>query len=753
MIFQKVKTNNTILEKKSDNDNSDINNNKNLFITKVNYLEKENKKVNKDIKILDRNNLLKKYKLKKKEDKEIKENFLDFILNENSNYADIDKIIEHYKNIELKKKNEYSNNLLIIKKKKEILNNLNMQINKVLVDNVEITDKELERFYDNEIESKKREIKLKKHELEMYHQLFNQTYKTNYKLINKLEIETKYSKIYNEQYEKYTMVKNTSLTKLRKQEEILKNLNFYFEQYATANENAINEKTKKLNKEEYEVYMIKNDIISFEKGIQKLKKRKEELILEYEKNINNYNQKNIDYILTKNQYIKDFIKMENIYHVLKVNNLDGILAKYNRLNQEYSNKSLLLKSKSIEIIDLNALLKNKNDLLKDIYNKIEEIKKEIVSRNKLKNDEEEKIIIQKRQIKLYISQIYDILKEKINTFTLCLNNALFDIHKIIESMNNALIIGPFSFKKSFTKRFDSFLNDDLKSINVDFEKEYDERKMLLFVIILIKSINYFLVMINTNIAYTIYNKIIEEKEIKKISKIEELSSFFYLSSSNILTKRVENPIIEENKNNNANKVDIYYIGSNFIQNFFEKELKHSVIKLNEKKKIYSRSAKDILKKKDIEKQNKKNNKSQDDEDDYLSFINKIDEPLNDSVKNSTFNSNISKSKKNKNKKYSVSQNKFIAKEDFIKLYFDHYQKCLNNKKFKYIKMPNIKYNSFYTNRFSFMNEFINDQVSDKIYKEKLDNEKREKIRKMTKKIKAKIEEKELNNFILKKKNE
>ena len=49
------------------------------------------------------------------------------------------------------------------------------------------------------LNQKKIEIKLKKHELEMYHQLFNQTYKTNYKLINKLEIETKYSKIYNEQ--------------------------------------------------------------------------------------------------------------------------------------------------------------------------------------------------------------------------------------------------------------------------------------------------------------------------------------------------------------------------------------------------------------------------------------------------------------------------------------------------------------------------------------------------------------------------
>ena len=145
-----------------------------------------------------------------------------------------------------------------------MLKNLNEQINNALIENIKITNKDLERFYNNEIESKKREIKLKKHELEMYHQLFNQTYKTNYKLENKLKIETNYAKIYNQQYEKYNMVKNTSLLKLQKQEEILKNLNFYFEQYATANENAINEKTKKLNKEEYEVYMIKNDIINFE---------------------------------------------------------------------------------------------------------------------------------------------------------------------------------------------------------------------------------------------------------------------------------------------------------------------------------------------------------------------------------------------------------------------------------------------------------------------------------------------------------
>ena len=99
----------------------------------------------------------------------------------------------------------------------------------------------------------------------------------------------------------------------------------------------------------------------------------------------------------------------------------------------------------------------------------------------------------------------------------------------------------------------------------------------------------------------------------------------------------------------------------------------------------------------------------------------------------------------------MSQNKIIAKEDFLNSYFNHYQKCLKNNKFKYIKMPNIKSNSFSTNRFQFMNEFINENVSDKIYKEKLDKEKKEKIHKLTKNIKAKIEEKELNNFIIRKK--
>ena len=732
---------------KNTNKKYDIQNN--LFLTKLNYSEKKEKP--EDI-IFNKNILLKKYIDKKKEDKEIKQNFIDFIIDEQPHYADLKNITNHYKNAEKKMRDQYNNNLLIIQKKKELLNSLNSQINKVLLDNLKITDRDAELFYENEIASKKREIKLKQHELEIYHQLFNMTYKINYKITNKLELETKYAKMYNEQYEKYSIVKNTSLTTLQKQQEMLKYLNLCYEQFTTNNENAINEKSKQLNKAEYEVYMIKNDIISLEKGIEKLKKRKKELKEQIIISQNNYEQKYFDYILAKKNYIKDFIKMEDIYQVLKVDNVSEILKKYNRLNQEYNNKSLLLKIKSIEIVNLNSTLKSNNDIIKDIYNQIEKFKTEINSKNKLKNDEEEKIILQKRQIKYYISSIYDTLKEKINTFTLCVNNALRYIYKIIESMDNASIKGPFSYKKRFTRRFNHFLNEDLKSINVDFEKEYNEKKMLLFVIVLIKSLNYFLFKISINISYSIYNKIIEEDEIKKISKIDNDSpSTLYISSSNILTKRKEEPKIVKKKN----KVEIYGLANLSIQKFFEKELKYSITKLNEKKKIYSRSAKDILK----QKITKKNDNDNCDNDNIIFFnkedINSVNETLNISFKSSTINSNTnsSKNKKNKNKKLNISQNKIISKEDFIKLYYLYYQKSLNDNKFQDIKMPNIKLNSFYSNRFTFIDDFINDHVSNKILKEKLDKEKKERIHKKSQSIKAKIEEKELMDFINKRKKE
>ena len=72
-------------------------------------------------------------------------------------------------------------NLKKIEQRKKIIHDLDFQINKFIIDNYKIDSKEIEILYEKKIDEKKREIKLKKHELEMYHQLFGRTYKINQK--------------------------------------------------------------------------------------------------------------------------------------------------------------------------------------------------------------------------------------------------------------------------------------------------------------------------------------------------------------------------------------------------------------------------------------------------------------------------------------------------------------------------------------------------------------------------------------------
>ena len=258
--------NNTIKVKNKDKIN-------NFFITKI---ENPKKIINipnttKNI-ILNRNELLQKQKIKEKENDTLKNNFIDF-MSENTNYIDIEKLTEYFKTEEEKKKRKYDENLKKIEKRKMLLHDINLEINKILIENVKINDKDIEIFFDEKINGIKREIKLKQQGLEMYHQVFGHTYKINYKLKNKLETEYKYQNFYNQQHEKYSIIKHTTLYKLKKQEQLLNGLNQYFEKFITSNEEIINEKSKQLNKAEFEILLIKNDIENIEKELKNLKKK------------------------------------------------------------------------------------------------------------------------------------------------------------------------------------------------------------------------------------------------------------------------------------------------------------------------------------------------------------------------------------------------------------------------------------------------------------------------------------------------
>ena len=707
----------------------------NFFITKIDNKKKPHiiKNSNSTNELRIRNKLLEKYKIKEKENERLKENFIDFAINY-KDFINVDQINTHYQNLEEKQKRKYDENSKIIEEKKKYLDELDLQLNTVIIENIKISKEEIENLYEKKINAKKQEINLKKHELEMYHQIFSQTYKVNYKLKNRLEAEHKYQTFYNQQHEKYSIIKNTTLYKLQKQEKLLNNLNQYFENFTASNEELILEKSKQLNKAEFEILLIKNDIINLEKAIQTLKDRISEIDNNLKMAEENYDSKKVDIYTIFNHYAFRFIQMEEIFQVLDVKNVGQILNKYNLLKQDYNSKSYLIKLKSIEITNLNNHLKLKNEELKNIYEKISILKRINMSRKG--NDTEERIILEISQIKLLVAQVYDVLKEKINIFTQCANNALSNISKIIHSLKNAVIKLPFTFDNKFTQEFNFLLNDDLTSLNINLEKEFNEKLMLRFVIAIIKYLYYFLSNINTNVAYLLYMDIIKEINEKNIQKMNEAKK----SSKNMLFKQKME--FEE-----INLV-IYYLKSQFLQNNYDKKLNYSISRLNEKKKIYMRTPKEIFK----EIYNEKNSKFNFPEFTNTSFFspkNKdmIDSPENTSYRDSAVETVTKRTKNEENNLLDTKKNKIIPKDDFMKMYYTFYKNSIRENNNFNKSLPKLNFTSLSTLRFGFINQFINQNVSDRLSNEKKKKEAEKRVKEKSKAIITKLKQKELVDFI------
>ena len=708
----------------------------NFFITNINKQQKTpNIKTSKSNKvILDKTKLLEKYKIKEKENETLKENFIEFI-GVNTNYLDVDKLNSYFRNEEEKKKHKYDENLKKIEEKKKLLQELNSQINKVILENYKIDVKDVEVLYEKKINEKKQEIKLREHELEMYHQLFGRIYKVNYKLKNRLEIEYKYRPFYNQQHEKYSIIKNTTLYKLQKQEKILNNLNQYFENFMATNEEIVSEKSRQLNKAEFEILLIKNDIITIEKTIKNLRERIDDLEEKIEKSEDNYYSKNFDLSSSTKTYIGHFIKMEGIYQVLDVENERQILRKYTSLKQDYNDKSYKIKLKSMEIMNLTGELKNQKEILKNINDQINLAKKALTE--KKGNEIEERIILKKSQIKLLVAQVYDVLKEKINIFTQCVNNALTNISKITVSMKNATIRPPFTVESKFTDKYNFMLSEDLKSLNVDLEKELNEKQLLQFVVILIISLYKYFTNININVSYFLYTRILREIKEEQYRNIVEVSQ----SSKNLL-KQVHETEKSEFK--------IFYLKSPFLQSYYDKELNYAISRLNDKKKIYMRTPKDIFKQMLNDKSTKNSLNNSDFSNKVLNLTKTKSKVQSESDEISSIIDSVkdSRSKKSKKDKFLLNRNNsLIPKDDFMKMYFTFYKNSLKEKKNLNKSLPKISYTSLLSHRFNFINQFINENVSEKLSQDKKKKIAQERIKEKSKLITEKIKEKELLDFI------
>ena len=649
------------------------------------------------------------------------ENFFDYLINENSNYANFEKVTDYYEKKLHQNKNKYDLNLDIIKNKKEEIQKLNRYIYSIIIDSVKLENKDMELYYDKAKEKLKKEIFLSEHELEVYKNTFSEIYKKNYLLSAELEEENIKEKIFEEQHEKYSNIKEAALNKIVHQQEKLKTLNYYFEKCQEINKDLLAKKQKKLKQLNYEIHVLKDDEAKNEETLNAL--------LEKNNRINNFIQeKKAQYLIFEkdyNSYIKNYIKdrtnINQVYETFNEKNIDIIINRYNKLKNENRELSNLFSLKSKKIINLNTIItsmrKEYNFIIKKIKEKIkaekEEAKYNIISHN----EHIEEVNKLKNQAKFFILDRNELFT---HNFDLLINVILSTL-KLISIINHSRNISvnvyenlPYANRNHLIEKYQHYFdNNYIHKINTNFESQFMNKKFIKFLLFLLKELNFQIKSIISNVYMILYQR---QKEAKQNKIKDEMDLELLNSVSSNLNK---NKIISEETNTNfISNFDI-----NEYEKLYEEELKSKKKKFQERKKFFELEEKEMLK-------NKLKGTKKFKEDENTLILPSIERNLPNRINSST---------------------DCISTKEFINQYYKYYSNSRSMNSINSVTSNSMGDNTrpypIGLNKFNFIINYTNNFVSTQKEAEDRKIEKYQEILIKSKKIKEETEKKEIAKYI------
>ena len=365
------------------------NNNKNKFYTKKNF---ENSTQNKK-EIIKNSQII---------THQLKEDFIDFIIEKEPKYADFENIEEEiqqriYNNYEI-----YNKNLLEIKKRKKILKNLINQIEKSLINNYYLTNNTLIPKKIELIEKTKIDILTKQQEYEGYQKIFNDLYNQNYLIKRKVLDEIDFNRANEDFHDQYKSLEIHAIAQVSKKQDSLNQVEEYYKNLVDEHEKEYRSKNKILKQLKLEIEVFKEDEKDLIHKLKKLKAKRNEIKLQ----IKEKKRKNLIYhenlIKNSKKLQKSFISMNKVFKSVNAKNLDDVLLDVNAINGRFNTlKNLIMKSNK-EITDLNEEYSKKKIELKNIKKEkkkieLKNIKKEII----LNKNKEQEIFSQREQDKIF----------------------------------------------------------------------------------------------------------------------------------------------------------------------------------------------------------------------------------------------------------------------------------------------------------------------------------------------------------------
>ena len=215
---------NTLKKNLNHRKNKSINNN-NIIIKNLSNKENSrqaNKKSN--LKIEPKKILSKSFDSKNKNNNliEIKTKFINFLIDNELKYANLYNIEIYYEEQIKKKKYIHDNNLIIIQQKKQKYKNYLDEIQKEIINKYVLQQNQINDYYNIKINNLKKIIRYKQYEQEIFQNIYNRTYKTNFLMKNRISEELNFFGVFNEQYKQYLIIKNNSLGQINIYEEKLK---------------------------------------------------------------------------------------------------------------------------------------------------------------------------------------------------------------------------------------------------------------------------------------------------------------------------------------------------------------------------------------------------------------------------------------------------------------------------------------------------------------------------------------------------
>ena len=646
------------------------------------------------------------------------ENFFDYLINVNSNYANFEKVTEYYEMKLARNKSIYDLNLETIQNKKVEIRKLKLKLFNIVLSHINIDDKELELYYQQRISQLKQEINYAEHELEIYKNTYSEIYKKNYNLNAQLETMREQGNIFEQQHEKYSNVMKVAENKYLRQENLLKSLNFYYHRIHSLNKNSITKKQKKLKQLNYEIHVLKSDEAQNEEHLKNMIEQNKEL----DKFIQQRKENNLLHIKDLKTYIKDYFKdclnLDSINQITKENNVEYIINEYNKIKFKNKQLSSKVSHTSKKVINLNTIIVSLNKeymfIINAIKNKFKTEKKETKKNIINHNDNIDKLTIITGTTKTSIEEKRNIFFKNFRLLITIIYATLKLISNINHSRNISILLNsniPYEKRDDLISKHQNYFDNNFThKIKLNFETHFKTKTFLKFLIFLINELNFQIKSIISNVYQILYAR----KKEKQINRMKSLVNIVFFNAIQKASKKSK----KSEENNDVKGNIVFNFDFNEYQQLYEEELKIKKKKLEERKKFFEAEEKSLFKK-------KINANKKGEEDD-----------INVNTKNKNKNNNKLPSIDNTINNRSVD---YISTKEFLEQYYQYF----TNNYYKLENMNNSINKSINKNKFNFIINYTNDFVSNRKEYEEKKMEKYKTISVKSKKIKEDLEKKEI----------